>query len=778
MTEKDFNRANSNPFALRFFSIFIAITLVFVIGNAKAKEKKQQTYTTPSHLTKAPMKNRQDALRLLEQDKFRQELLNLAKQIPTVTINEESMFNKVGLLSILNKHSTLIQTVAQHPNSITYLHYTLHSETQLKLKSSEHALFTDILTDEFSHSLTDMNDERLFQVTSALGWSVSRAQDYVYKVFKRYKHLPTLNSNQAINLIVNAHIYEVLSKVIPISKKLLSEESNQRYDIEPDVLIKAPNGVELSATIVKRKHSTNKLPTALQFTIYADESAHIQTAIHAAAHGYVGVVVNSRGKRSSSNKVIPWEHEGKDATSAIDWISKQPWSNGDVVMYGGSYNGFTQWAAAKHMHPALKAMSPYTAASLITGLPYENNIVLTGNYPWAFHVTNNKTMDNSVYADWQKSDQLLTSLFESGKATKDIDKIDGKPNPWFQKWLQHPSFDSYYQAMVPYQAEYANINIPVLSITGYFDGGQISALDYLKNHYKYNKNADHSLLIGPYNHGTAQGKPRSHHSNYKLDDAALEKDTEELVFEWFDHVLFNHKMPSLLKNKINYQLMGSNQWRHVSSLDELNNQSQTFFLTTSENESGDYSLSTNPEDKIAYVAQTVDLADRTTEHNKAPWPVIQGQLNESSGLVFMTDSFDESQELAGAITGHLSISINKKDVDIGYNFYEIDKEGNAFHLNNYRSRVSYANDMSQRELLKPNTKTFVPIVNARITAKLIKKGSKLVMVLNVNKNRDAQVNMGSGKDVSEETIQDAGENLNIKWFNDSQINIPLKPWKG
>ena len=64
-----------------------------------------------------------------------------------------------------------------------------------------------------------------------------------------------------------------------------------------------------------------------------------------------------------------------------------------------------------------------------------------------------------------------------------------------------------------------------------------------------------------------------------------------------------------------------------------------------------------------------------------------------------------------------------------------------------------------------------------MTAKLIEKGSRLVMVLNVNKNANAQVNLGSGKDVSDETIADAGEPLEIKWFSDSVINIPLTLYK-
>jgi len=51
-----------------------------------------------------------------------------------------------------------------------------------------------------------------------------------------------------------------------------------------------------------------------------------------------------------------------------------------------------------------------------------------------------------------------------------------------------------------------------------------------------------------------------------------------------------------------------------------------------------------------------------------------------------------------------------------------------------------------------------------------------VLVLDVNKNAGAQVNLGTGKDVSDETIADAGVPLQIKWYSDSEINIPLSKW--
>ena len=739
-------------------------------------QEQATTYTTPSSLTKAKTKNSQQALVLLTSDVFHQELKQLAEKLSTKTIEQAGMFNKVALFSILGKHHQLVEMIAKDKKAIIYSHYTLHSEILLKHANASQHLFTTTLSNHLNDYLTKLNDEDLYQLNEALGWSVPDAQEYAFNIFKRHQDKPELNANEAMQLIVNSHLYRVISRVIPVSQSAFNKENSKRYIIEPETLITTDEGIELAATIVRKKGVNKKLPTAFQFTIYAQESVHIKTAMHAAAHGYVGVIANTRGKRSSSSELIPWEYEGKDATSVIDWISKQPWSNGKVVMYGGSYNGFTQWAAAKYMHPALKAIAPYAAASVITGLPYENNIVLTGNYQWAAYVTNNKTVDQSVYANWQESNQLLTTLFESGRAVKDIEQLDGKPNPLFQQWLQHPSFDEYYQSMVPYQQEYADINIPVLSVSGYFDGGQISAIDYLTRHYKYNKNADHTLLIGPYDHRTAQATARSHYSNYKLDDVAHEKDTEEIVFEWFNHVLFDTPKPALLKDKVNYQLMGSNTWQHQPSFEKMNKQAKTFYLQTQAKKNGQFELSKQQEPSLNFVQQTVDMADRSTQHNEAPWPVIQNQLNEPNGLVYVTKAFESDQALAGAITGRFSIAVNKKDVDIGYNFYEIDKDGKAFHLNNYRSRASYAADMSKRQLLTPNTKTFIPIINARMTAKLITKGSRLAIVLNVNKNVDAQVNMGTGKDVNSETIADAGKPLILKWYNDSQINLPLTPW--
>jgi hypothetical protein len=102
----------------------------------------------------------------------------------------------------------------------------------------------------------------------------------------------------------------------------------QDYVVDEDVLIRTPDGATISAIVVRPKDDSRKLPTALQFTIYA-ERAVISRAIAAYGRGYVGVIGFTRGKWKSPDSVTPYEHDGADARAVIDWISRQPWSDGN-----------------------------------------------------------------------------------------------------------------------------------------------------------------------------------------------------------------------------------------------------------------------------------------------------------------------------------------------------------------------------------------------------------------------------------------------------------------
>lgn len=749
----------------------VSITSLFT---SLAKANEPDRLNTPQALLAHKVESNQDVLVLIASADLNKQLVSLAQQIDARQPSTLSTQEFISLSSMLKQHNHTQALIRQQAYPINFYHFVLYSEAQQTLGNNQLRLSQQI-DRLFTLAISEYSDENLYKTSATMGWSLPMGQDYMLMLFQRYQSNPTLSLAQAIDLISNYQLYKVYEAVLPVVVPLIEAEEAKRYVIE-DVLVKTPSGVTISTIVVRKRDDTKKRPSALQFSIYADPKWEIKQAMHAAAHGYVGVSANTRGKGRSPDDIVPWEHDGEDANGVIDWISKQSFSDGQVVMYGGSYNGFTQWAAAKYAHPALKTIVPYEAAHPFVGLPVENNIFITPNYQWAFHVTNNKTMDHSVYNDWQHWSNSFNRLFESGRAFKDIDKVEGTPNPWFQKWLSHPSYDGYYQTMLPYQADFKKINIPVLSITGYF-GAAISANYFFEQHHQYNPNAKHALLIGPYNHRTAQGVPRAYEGNYQLDTVALEKDTPEITFEWFDHVLFNTAKPKLIKDTVNYQLMGSNTWQHASSMDELNKRGVTYHLGQQQNARQQYALTLEPQDASAYIQQSVDMRDRKAQHNARDWHVVKEQLDEPNGLVFVSETFNKPQALTGAVTGHFNLAINKKDVDIGFKLFEQKANGETFKLAYYISRASFAKDMSKRQLLVPQQKTQVPIINAVMTAKLIEKGSRLVLVLNVNKHPGAQVNMGSGKDVSDETIADAGEPLQIKWFSDSEINIPLKPWK-
>jgi len=130
-----------------------------------------------------------------------------------------------------------------------------------------------------------------------------------------------------------------------------------------DILIKTRDGATLSATLVlPTPRPEGRIPTIMEFDILANPEAHQKLAEEFAARGYAGLVADARGKRLSPDKIVPYEYEAQDTHAVLDWIVKQPWSDGKVGMIGASYTGFTAWAATKHRHPALRGIAVSAAA--------------------------------------------------------------------------------------------------------------------------------------------------------------------------------------------------------------------------------------------------------------------------------------------------------------------------------------------------------------------------------------------------------------------------------
>lgn len=540
------------------------------------------------------------------------------------------------------------------------------------------------------------------------------------------------------------------------------------------VLIHARDGATLSALVVRRSKIRGRLPAAFEFTIYVDPARDLKRLEYAADRGYVGVMAYTRGKSESPMRIVPYEYDGQDADGVIDWIAAQSWSDGQVGMMGGSYDGFTQWATAKYANPHLKTIVPVVPNNPGNGLPMENNVFYLANYAWIYYVTDNKTLDDAEYAD-PKWGTLPLRWYRSGRAYRDVDAVAGVPNPWLQKWLGHPGYDAYWQSMSPYRADYARIKIPVLTIDGYY--GDSTAIGYFNDFIHYNTAAQSYLVAGPWDHFGSQGrhKPRVLRG-YTIDPAA-DIDTWRLTFDWFDFVMRAKTKPKLVANRVNYEVMGENRWRHVGSLDDMGS-AERLYLTTSKVSKRFYLLSpARPAASAAQAAslhQTVDLADRDTANNDSyPAPILGKKPDLSNGYAFVTTPFVRATEVAG-LDGVFQVRVNKRDLDVGLALYEMLPDGRLMQLTYYTERASYANDMSRRELLTPGKTAVIPFYQDYLFSRLVGRGSRLLLTVNVNKNPVAEINYGTGEDVAGESVKDAGTSLHVDWLTSSYITLRLQ----
>jgi uncharacterized protein len=630
--------------------------------------------------------------------------------------------------------------------------------------------FAQGFTQAYEDVVPRLNDQDAYAVTQWLGTSPAVFRYALQKLFDQQRADDSIGESEAVALIRAYLSFDAYRSFGPLVVPLNEEDDRRRYAVDDEVLIKTPDGASIAAFLVRPKSLSKPLPTLLEFTIYDSRNY----AKECAAHGYVGVVAYTRGTHDSPRQVLPYQHDGDDARAVIDWIAKQPWSDGRVGMYGDAYSGFTSWAAAKRLPPALKAIA--TSASTAPGIdvPLGGSIFQNSAYRWSSYVTNTKTSDESTYYDdalWRALDQ---KWYVSGSRYRDMGRLHGKPNPIFIRWLNHPSYDRYWQEMVPYREQFAHINIPVLTMTGYYSGSELGALYYFTQHHRYNAHADHTLVIGPYDDAVMQKGALATLQGYQLDSAAL-VDLRELRYRWFNHVFKGGTMPPLLKNRVNYEVMGANEWRHVPSLEAMSKGSLKFYLDATVAGDG-HRLTQHRNPKAAFILQTVNLADRKDAAWTPSTDLISRSLATHNDVMFVSEPLAKPTEFSGLFSGLLDFTVNKMDVDLNIIFFERLAGGDYIRLFSptYEFRASYARDRVHRHLLKAGERQELSFRSERMTSRRLQQGSRLVMVLGVNKRPDREINYGTGNDVSEETIADGKIPVKIRWHNDSYIEIPIR----
>jgi putative CocE/NonD family hydrolase len=636
-------------------------------------------------------------------------------------------------------------------------------------EATEHVPFTTAYIEAFRDRLKDIDDLHAYELEAWLSTPPERLREALERELDARRGESSLTLDQALDLVRAWFAFDAYSSFAGLVPPLLEEDKDRRYVID-ETEIAVGKGESVAARVVRPRAAVGALPSLLEFTL--DRSR--MDARAAAAHGYASVLALARIAGDPELRPhAPFEADGDDARAVIDWIAAQPWSDGRVGMQGAGYGGFVAWAAAKRRPAALGAIATSDPMAPGIDMPMANGIVQSSAYRWLYEIL--APPDDAAANDDARWRALDEDWYRSGRRYRDFPSLPGPARSVFRSWLNHPSYDRFWQKWLPSADELAELDIPVLTITGYYSAGETGALYYFTEHHRHAAGADHTLLIGPYDEQSVEQGAASSVRGLELDPAAR-IDPSAARYEWFDHALRGEKRPALLGGTVNYEVAGTNEWRHADSLDALEGTPLRLYLTASPDGS---TLRLAPEKLTAPMTliRTLDLSDRTDADWRPARPLVVEDLQpRADEALFMTDPLGEPVELAGRLGGVLDFTVNKQDVDLVMTLYELRPDGRYVKLFDppYAFRASYARDRVHRRLLMAGVRQQLPFQSGKMTGYQLLAGSRLVLRLGINKRADQQINYGAGNDVSEESLADAGRPVRIRWHEGSFIEIAAR----
>jgi hypothetical protein len=643
-----------------------------------------------------------------------------------------------------------------------------------EIEAKERAGFAKAYTRSFRELVPPLDNAQAVAVMARLEIPPSEFREPLRQAFDRWRAKGSLPQADAVALVRTWLAYESRRSFHVLLPELFAAENRRRYLVEADVLIPVGAGVVIHASVVRpsgEKAEKDPLPTLLRFTLDPAED----DAQRSAFKGYVGITAYARGRTpDGQGDAWPFVHDGEDAAAVIDWIARQPWSDGRVGLLGDGYSGYVAWAAARRKPAALKAIA--TVAPMAPGIdfPMAGQIYRNAFVRWAHeHALAEPTLAHTeadTDAQWRALDERW---YRQGGPYWDIDRaLLDERSRLVRKWLSHPSHDRYWQKFLPSAEEFEQIDIPVLTIAGYFGAGA-GALYYHPEHLRNRPQADTTLLLGPWDTDSIRLGTAATLRGYTI-DAVARVDLPELRLQWLDHVFKGAKKPALLQDRVNLQVMGADRWRHAPTLDAPDRPRLRLYLDTRRRE-GPHRLlpSPTPAKGDGRARLSVDLADRSDA--SIPWPdaLRAKQLPMRNSILFVSDPLPRDTEIDGSLRGEFDITPSRQDLDLNVSLYEQTASGDYLLLfEPYDFRASYAADRVKRRLLQAGVRQSLAFTAERATARRLAAGSRLVLVVGLNKRADRQINYGSGKDVNSESIaDDAQEPVRLRWHARSHVEI-------
>ena len=516
------------------------------------------------------------------------------------------------------------------------------------------------------------------------------------------------------------------------------------------------DGICLNVAVYLPRDATGPIPAVMELTPYTIDHAH-GDGQYFPKRGLAYVVADVRGRGDSEGDFTPILNDAFDGFDLIDWIAKQEWNDGRVVMFGGSYTGQNQWLILGQKHPAVVAISP--AAAFASGID-----IPRGGVPniydakwqgivWGNALYAHSGADNGIWA------QEIREAIAQGRPVWTAGESFGVTfSNVLRKFVEEPGLENW-SNMYSSSEQLRGIEVPVLTVTGTHDDCMPGTIYHWQ---RYEQLASESalakshLVIGPWDHaGTDSGE----NSVGELQFAeAARVPIRELRTDWFRHILFGEALPEFLSDRFVYYVAGSEEWRSNSSLQavtkdfmNLNLQSSpgkndvfhSGWLTSDATDSPEYLIKLDPKDSRALDLELIPRPGATvdnplfaqaynsllmTQGGNDPTNQIFTVTVDGNGLIYHSDPLEAPVTMVGKPKLSLEIIPDQPDADLSVLLHEIRPDGSSIFLSSELARLSRFNTTTQGSLLVGERNVIV-LDDFRFCSREIQRGSRLRLTI-------------------------------------------------
>ena len=553
------------------------------------------------------------------------------------------------------------------------------------------------------------------------------------------------------------------------------------YEVDMRLNVRTPmrDGVELSSDIYLPRAS-GRFPTVLMRTPYDNNTAPmIEKGIRLANHGYACVIQDVRGRWDSDGTHYALFGHGEDGFDTQEWIGRQPWSDGNIGMAGGSYLGWVQWQSAPHRSEFLKCIAPRVmCADLYSGLirpggAFQLNVALS----WGMR-TNGRTAQSIEYHNWTEAFRSLPLV--------DMDQLAGRTLQFWKDWANHTEYGPYWET-VNVENKFHEMAAPALIMGGWYDlysHNTFINFNGLREHGRTPQARQSQLIVGPWPHALSTSTKTG-----DVDFGANSLyDLETLELRWFDYWMRGIDNGIADEPPLRLFIMGINEWRNEHEWPLARTDWQKWYLHSGGAANtllGDGALSrAEPQDeRHDHFTYDPDFPVQTMGGNNCcsphivPWgPYDQRPVEmRADVLCYTSEPLEQDMEVTGPIKVALYASTDGPDTDWTAKLVDVSPSGYAKNLCDGIIRARYRDSFTEPTLLEPG-RVYEYEIDLAVTGNVFRAGHRIRVEVSSSNFPRFDRNLNTGNDLPTDTeMRRAEQQVEHSRAHPSHILLPVIP---